>query len=72
MMTTLRGSNGRRYEVQSQLYGTSNLVHRLYFGGVFLAATDERGPGEQSSSTILQTIERANHRAEEMGIEIVK
>ena len=70
-MTTLQGSKGRRYEVQSTLYGTRNLVQRLYYGGIFLAGTDQRGPAGESSTTLEDTIDRANQRADALGVEII-
>jgi len=69
-MTTVQGSKGRKYEVRSQLYGTQNLVHRLYLGGIFLSATSERGPHDSSSSSMEITLERANERADKLGIEV--
>jgi hypothetical protein len=69
-MTTVTGSKSRRYEVQSQLYGTSNLVHRLYYGGIYLAGTDILEDGTIRNTSIDATIERANHRADSLGIEM--
>ena len=69
-MTTVQGSKGRRYEVREQLYGTSNLVQRLYFGGVFLSSTSESAENGANSSSMMETIKRANERADEMGIEV--
>jgi hypothetical protein len=69
-MVTVRGSKERKYEVRSQLYGTSNLVQRLYYGGIYLAGTDWKGPNGESSSTLEITIERADKRADELGIEV--
>ncbi len=69
-MTTVQGSNGRKYEVRSTLYGTSNLIHRLYFGGLFLAATGSRGLNAGPDWTMLDAIEAANKEADKMGIEI--
>ncbi len=69
-MITVQGSKGRKYEVRSQLYGTSNLVQRLYYGGIFLASTESRGPNGESSSSMEVTIERANARADALGIEV--
>jgi len=63
-MTTVRGKNGRRYEVRSTLYGTSNLVQRLYYGGIYLAGT------EKSGQTIESAIERADKRVEDIGIDV--
>ena len=63
-ITTVKGSGGRRYEVRSTLYGTSNLVQRLYYGGIYLGGTDV-------SVTMEATIEAANKRVEELGIEII-
>lgn len=69
-MVTITGKSGRMYEVKSQLYGTSNLVHRLYFGGIFLAGTDCLGPEGESSSSLETTLERAEERVSKLGIEI--
>jgi len=63
-ITTVRGSKGRRYEVKSRLYGTSNMVHCLYYGGVYLASTDHHGK-------MIDTIKAANEYADELGIEII-
>ena len=70
IMVTVKGSKDRRYEVRSQLYGTSNLVLSLYYGGIFLASTDQSGPNGESCSTYEQTIERANLRADVLDIEV--
>jgi hypothetical protein len=70
-MTTVQGSKGRRYEVQSTLYGTRNSVHRLYFGGIFLASTEQQGIWGESSSTMEVTIARADDRADALGIEVI-
>ena len=59
-----------RYEVQTTLYGTRNLVHRLYLGGIFLAGTDEKGPNNESSSSMETTIERANTRNDVLKIRV--
>lgn len=69
-MTTVQGADGRRYEVQSQLYGTRNLIHRLFWGGIFLASTDQRGANGESSSSLETTIARADERATKLGIEV--
>lgn len=70
-MTTVKSNkSGRKYDVQNTLYGTSCNVYRLYYGGIFLAGTDVRGPRGESSSTIEDTIIRADIRADELGIEI--
>jgi hypothetical protein len=69
-MVTVMGKSGKRYEVQSQLYGTSNLVHRLYYGGIFLAGTDQPGPQGESCSTMEQTIDRADARVAALNIYI--
>ncbi|MBA7495082.1 hypothetical protein ES702_05661 [subsurface metagenome] len=69
-MTTVKGSKGRKYDVECELFGTRNLVHRLYFGGIFLASTDQRGPDGELSSSLEITIERANKRVDDLGIEI--
>ncbi len=69
-MTTVQVSKERKYEVRSQLYGTSNLVQRLYYGGIFLASTDWKGPNGESSTSLEVTIERANERADLLGIEV--
>ena len=71
-MTTVQGTNGRKYEVRSELCGTRNLVQRLYYGGIYLAGTDQAGPQGESSSTIEVTIERADERADALGIEIME
>jgi len=71
-MTTVQGSKNRKYEVRSELYGTRNLVHRLYYGGIFLASTSELSPTGGSSSSMEDTIARANERADQMGIEITE
>jgi hypothetical protein len=68
-MTTVQGER-RRYGVQSTLYGTSNSVHRLYYGGVYLSSTGEQGETGASASTMLETIRRADRRAEEIGLEV--
>jgi len=69
-MVTVLSKSGRRYEVRSQLYGTSNLVHRLYYGGILLASTDQTGDAGESSSSMELTIERADKRAGQLGISI--
>lgn len=70
-MTTVRSKKtGRVYSVKSQLYGTSNLVQSLYLGGIFLAGTGSRGPSGESSTTLEDTIARADARADDLGIEI--
>jgi hypothetical protein len=69
MITVVHPTSGRRFEVQSQLYGTSNLVHRLYFGGIFLCMTGSQGLNCPTYS-IEEAIEQANARAEKLGIEI--
>lgn len=71
-VTTVKGSNGRRYEVTSLLYGSRNWVHNLYYGGIFLAGTGRKGPRGESSTSMEVTIERANARADELGIEITE
>ena len=65
-MTTVKGKTGRVYEVQSQLYGTSNLVHRLYFGGVYIAGNT----GANTDVRLEVLIERADARADALGIEL--
>lgn len=65
---TVQGSNGRRYEIRTQTYGTRSVVQRLYYGGIYLASTDDLGPNGESNSTLETTIERANERAEQLGI----
>ncbi len=69
-MITVRGVKERKYEVRSQTYGTRNVVNRLYYGGIFLASTEERGEEGESKSSMEQTIKRADERTEKMGIEI--
>ena len=69
-MTTVLGGKGRKYEVKSELYGTRNLVHSLYYGGIYLAGTDQKGDKGESSSTMETTIKRANKKADDLGIEI--
>ena len=69
-MTTVKSSKtGRVYEVRSQLYGTSNLVHRLYFGGIFMACTGSQGLNVPPNS-MENAIEIADRRSVELGIEI--
>lgn len=67
-MVTVQHASGRRFEVRSQLYGTSNLVHRLYYGGIFLCQTGSQGHNA-GTLTMEDAIERANARAERLGIE---
>ncbi len=71
-MVTVKGSKGIKYEVKSTLYGTRNLVQRLYFGGIFLSSTEEKGPNGESSSSIETTIRRADERCENLGIEVTE
>jgi len=69
-MTTVKSQkSGRVYEVRSQLYGTSNLVHRLYFGGIFLSSTGSQG-GNVPSNSMEDAIRIADKRADELGIEV--
>ena len=68
-MTTVQGSKGRRYEVRTTIYGTSNIVNRLYFGGVFLAADGTHGLNVPSVS-LEEAIEKANHRADILGLQV--
>jgi hypothetical protein len=67
-MVTVLAKSGRRFEVRSTQYGTTNLVHHLFYGGIFLAGTDRRGDAGESSSTMELTIERADKRADQLGI----
>jgi len=69
-MVTVKGKTGRKYEVRETVYGTRNIVYRLYYGGIFLAGSDQRGPNGESSSSLEITIARADARCEELGIEI--
>ena len=69
-MVTVTGSKGRKYEVKSTLYGTSNLVHRLYYGGIFLAATGSRGLNCGPDWTMADAIKAADQNVEILGIEI--
>lgn len=69
-MTTVTGSKGRKYEVRTKQYGMSNTTYMLYYGGIFLAGSDVLVPKGQSCSTLEVTIERANERADALGIEI--
>ena len=71
-VTTVKGSDGRRYEVKSVLHGRSNWVQSLYYGGIFLATTMSPGPKGQSSSSMEVTIERANAKVDKLGIEITE
>ena len=68
-MTTVQGSKGRKYEVQSRLFGTNHWVYTLFYGGILLASTNKPGPNGESSSSIEVTIERANKKADDLGIE---
>jgi len=67
-MTTVKGKTGRKYEVQSTRYGTRLLVQRLYCGGIYLASTDDRGPNGESETSLEITIERADDRADKLGL----
>lgn len=69
-IVTVKGKNGRRYEVETTLYGICNLTHRLYYGGIYLAGTNEPGPNKESSSSMKITIQRADNRVDELGIEV--
>ena len=71
-MTTVRDNKGRKYEVRSTLYGTLNLVHRLYFGGIFLAATGSRGLNNGPDWSMEDAIAAASEAADRMGIEITE
>ena len=71
-MTTVKGKSGRRYDVEHTLYGTRNHEYRLYFGGVFLATTASGGPNGESSTTLEDTIIRADDRADRLGLEVKK
>lgn len=64
-MTTVKGKSGRVYEVRSQLYGKANLVHRLYLGGVCVAANT----GANTDVSLEALILRADKRAEGMWLE---
>ena len=68
-MTTVTGKNGCKYEVRDRLYGTSNLVHRLYLGGVYLACTGSQGLNVPSLS-IEDAIAKADKRAESLGLAV--
>jgi len=68
-MTTVKSkATGRVYDVKSQLYGTSNLTHSLYFGGIPVATT-----GGCSSFahgyTMAEAIAIADETVDELGIE---
>jgi len=67
---TVKGENGRRYEVLSELYGTRNMVHRLYYGGIFLASTDQKGPAGESSSSMEVAVRKADEMVKTLGIEV--
>lgn len=69
MTTVKHQTSGRVFEVRSQLYGTSNLVHRLYYGGIFMSQTGSQGLNCPVWS-IEEAVEQANNRAEKLGIEI--
>jgi len=71
MVTVKSSRTGRVYEVRSQLYGTSNLVHRLYFGGIFLASTGAQGLNVPSHSWE-DAIAIADERSIKLGIEITE
>jgi hypothetical protein len=71
-MTTVKSQKtGRVYEVRSELYGTHNLVHRLYFGGIFMSSTGSQGLNVPSNS-IEDAIEIADKRSSALGIEITE
>lgn len=67
-MTTVKGKSGRKYEIQSQLYGTANLVHRLYYGGVCMAANT----GASTDVSLEALITRADDRADALGISVIE
>jgi hypothetical protein len=70
MATTVKSfKSGRKFEVRSHLYGTSDLVQKLYYGGIFMCQTGSQGLN-CGSLTIEEAIEKADDRAEKLGIEI--
>lgn len=67
-VTVISKKSGREYEVRSALYGTSNLIHSLYYGGIFMAASG--GSSSYSNNTMEEAIAIADTRADDLGIKI--
>ena len=71
-MTTVKSSKtGRKYEVESKLYGTSNTVYRLSFGGIFLSLTGNKGLNA-GYNTMDDAIAEADDLCERWGIEVTE
>lgn len=70
MITVTSLKTGRRYEARTTQYGSSNIVTRLYYGGIYLAGTDQPGMNGESSSSIELTIFRADQRAANLQIDL--
>ena len=69
MTTVTSKKTGNKYEIESQLYGTSNLVHRLFFGGIQVATTASCSTAKPSL-TLTEAIIVADKKSEELEIEI--
>jgi hypothetical protein len=69
-MVTVQGHE-KRYEVRSELYGTRNLVHRLYYGGIYLTTAGGIN-STRPALTMAEAIVAADKKVEELGIQIVE
>lgn len=70
-MTTVTSKSGRKFEVREDPYGKNNhYYYRVFYGGIYLTTTGERGPKGESSTSLEIAIERAEKRVEVLGINI--
>jgi hypothetical protein len=68
MTTVTSKATGRKYEVRHTLYGTSNNVYSLYYGGIWLASTEQSC--NNSDGTLETAIINADARVAKLGINV--
>lgn len=70
-MTTVTSKSGIKLEIREDPYGNNgNCYYKLFYGGIYLTTTGERGLNNESSTKLEDAIVRAETRALALGIEI--